>query len=129
MRALGSTLGALERATQSDGDATRALHDAVAAIGKIAEQVAEDGQLDRIRRRQLVLRGARILSAIIRRGVEAGTFRPPCPRWAVERLPRAVVAGLCARWVFDLREERSLRAGTMADAALEVLSPRVLAMR
>jgi hypothetical protein len=47
----------------------------------------------------------------------------------VERLPRAVVAGLCARWVFDLREERSLRAGAMADAALEVLSPRVLAMR
>lgn len=129
MRALESTLRALERATQLDGDATRALHDAVAAIGKVAEREAGDGQRDRLRRRQLVSRGARILSAIIRRGMEAGTFRPPCPRWAVQRLPRAIVAGLCARWVFDLREERSLRAGAVADAALEVLCPRVLALR
>ncbi|HEX9488133.1 MAG TPA: hypothetical protein VF976_13785 [Gemmatimonadales bacterium] len=129
MRELGSTLGALERATQSDGDPTRALHDAVAAIGRIAERAAGDGPLDGLRRRQLVSRGARILSGIIRRGVESGTFQPPCPRWAVESLPRAVVAGVCARWVFDLREERSLWAGAAADAALDVLRPRVPVMR
>jgi hypothetical protein len=129
MRALASALGALERATQTDGDPTMALYDAVEVIGKIAERTAAEGALDALRRRQLVSQGARILSAIIRRGVESGTFRPPCVRWAVGSLPYAIVAGVCARSVFDLREERSLRAGAAADAALEVLRPRVLATR
>jgi hypothetical protein len=129
MRALASALGALERATQSDGDPTMALHVAVEAIGKIAERAAGQGALDALRRRQLVSQGAGILSALIRRGVESGTFRPLCARWAVESLPYAIVAGVCARSVFDLPEERSLRAGAAADAALQVLRPRVLATR
>jgi hypothetical protein len=129
MSAFGSTLGALERAPLLDGDPTRALLDAVEAIGKIAEWAAGEGALDAGRRHELVLQGARILSTIIRRGVESGTFRPACARWAVERLPYAIAAGVCARWVFDLREERSLRAGAAADAALEVLHPRVFATR
>jgi hypothetical protein len=129
MRAFGSTLGALERAPLSDGDPTRALHDAVEAIGRIAERAAGEGALNARRRHELVAKGEQILSTIIRRGVESGTFRPPCARWAVERLPYAIVAGMYARSVFDLREERSLRAGAAADAALEVLRPRVLDTR
>lgn len=127
MTALGSSLGALERATHSNGDPTRALHDAVAVMGKVAERAAGEGALDARRRRQLVSRGARALSAIIRRGVESGTFRPSCARWAVDGLPYAIAAGLCARWAFDLREEQSPRAGAVVEAALEVLRPRVLA--
>jgi hypothetical protein len=129
MRALGSTLEVLERATLSDGDPTRALHDAVEAIGKSAKRAAAEGALDARRRRGLVSQGARILSTIIRRGVASGAFRPPCARWAVERLPYAIVAGLYARAVFDLREERSLGAGAAADAALELLCPREFAAR
>jgi hypothetical protein len=127
MSALGSPLGALARATQSGGDATGALCGAVAAIEKIAERVAEDGALDGLRRRRLALRAAPILSAIIRRGVESGAFRPPCARWAAESLPHAIVAGVCARWVFGLRPEQSLGAGAAAAAALQALRPRVLA--
>lgn len=126
MSAPGSALGALERATQSDGDPTRALHDAVEGIGKVAEQSVGEGAFDAHRRRHLVSQGVRILTAIVRRGVESGTFRPPCVRWAVENLPHAIVAGVCARSVFNLRGERALRARAAADAALEVLRPRVL---
>jgi hypothetical protein len=114
---------------QSDGDPARALHDAVDAIRKMAERAVGEGALDALRRRQLVSQGARILSSIIRRGVESGTFRPSCARWAVEALPYAIAAGVCARWAFDLCEERSLPAGAAADAALEVLRARVLARR
>jgi len=129
MRTFGSTLEPLERATLSDGDPTRALHEAVEAIGTGAKRAAAEGALDAGRRRGLVSQGARILSTIIRRGVESGAFRPPCARWAVERLPYAIVAGLYARAVFDLREERSLGAGAAADAALELLCPRQFAAR
>jgi hypothetical protein len=127
MRALGSSLGTLERATQSNGDPTNALHDAVAAIGKGAQRAAGKGALDARRRRQLVSQGAQTLSAIIRRGVESGTFRPSCARWAVDGLPYAIAAGLCARWAFDLPEEQSPRAGAVVEAALAVLRPRLLA--
>lgn len=121
MSALGSTLEALERATPSAGDPSKALHDAVDTIGKLAERAAVEGALDALRRRQLVSQGARILSTIIHHGVESGMFRPACARWAAERLPYAIAAGVCARWVFDLRAEQSLGAGAVADAALDVL--------
>jgi hypothetical protein len=41
-------------------------------------------------------------------------------------LVHALVAGACASWVFGLPEERSLRAGPAAEAALEVLRPPVV---
>lgn len=129
MRARRSTLEALERATPSHEDATRALHDAVEAIGKVAERAAGAGALDALRRHHLVSQGAQVLSTIIRRGVELGTFRPTCARWAVERLPYVIVRGLYARAVFDLREERSLGAGAATSAALELLCPRAFATR
>ncbi len=125
MNALRSALLAVERRAQSDGDPTRALHDAVQAIGDIAQRAAGQGALDTLGRRQLVPQGGRILSDIIRRGVASGAFRPGCTRWAVESLPHALVAGVCARWAFGLPAGRSLRAGAAADAALEVLRPPV----
>jgi len=108
MKAFGSALRALERRTPLDRDPTRALHDAIEAIGKIAERAAGEGTFGAFRRRQLVRRGAHVLSGMIRRGLESGAFRPSCARWAVQRLPYAIVAGVCARWVFGLPEERSL---------------------
>jgi hypothetical protein len=129
MSALGSPLETAVRAAPSDADPARALHEAVEAIARVAERAAGAGVLDAPRRRQLVSQSAEVLSTIIRRGVEAGTFRPPCARWAVERLPYAIVAGLYARALFDLPEERSLRAGAAADAALELLCSRVVATR
>ncbi len=118
MKALGSALRALERPTPPDRDPTRALHDAIEAIGQIAERAAGEGAFGAVRRRQLVRRGAHVLSTIIQRGVESGAFRPHCARWAVESLPYAIVAGVCARWVFGLPEDGSLGAGAAADAAL-----------
>jgi len=129
VKALGSALRALERPTPPDCDPTRALHDVMEAIEEIAERAAAEGAFGAFRRRQLVRRGAHVLSTIIQRGVESGAFRPYCARWAVQRLPYAIVAGVCARWVFGLPEERSLGAGAAADAALEVLCPPVLASR
>ena len=129
MKPLGSALRALEWPTPPSGDPTRALHDAIATIGRIAERAAGEGAFGDFRRRQLVRRGAHVLSTIIQRGVESGAFRPYCARWAVQRLPYAIVAGVCARWVFGLPEERSLGAGAAADAALEALCPPVLASR
>ena len=129
MKALGSALRALERPTPPDCDPTRALHDVIEAIEEIAERAAAEGAFGALRRRQLVRRGAHVLSTIIQRGVESGAFRPHCARWAVQRLPYAIVAGVCARWVFGLPEERSLGAGAAADAALEALCPPVLASR
>ena len=129
VKALGSALRALERPTPPDCDPTRALHDVIEAIEEIAERAAAEGAFGAFRRRQLVRRGAHVLSTIIQRGVESGAFRPHCARWAVQRLPYAIVAGVCARWVFGLPEERSLGAGAAADAALEALCPPVLASR
>lgn len=125
MNALRSALLAVARAAQCDGDPTGALHDTVEAIGTIAQRAAGEGALDAASRRELVAQAGRILSAIIRRGVASGAFRPPCTRWAIESLPHALVAGVCARWVFGLATERSLRAGAAADAALALLRPLV----
>lgn len=129
MNPLRSVLWAVEQRAQSDGDPTRALRDTVEAIESIAQRAAAEGALNPLRRRQLVPQGGRILSAIIRRGVASGAFRPGCTRWAVESLAQALVAGVCARWVFDLPADRSLGAGAAVDAALAVLCPSVPASR
>ena len=76
------------------------LAETVDAIWKMVEQAAADDALDPSRggpgallaRRELVARGTRRLSAVIRRGVESGAFSPRCPAWAVHRLPFATVA-------------------------------------
>jgi len=104
-------------------DPTSALRLAVEAIWAIAEPAAAEGRLDALRRRELVRRGTNALSTIIRRGVASGAFRPPCPLWATRGLPRAIVAGICARWAFGLPEDRSLGAGPAAEAALAALRP------
>jgi hypothetical protein len=104
-------------------DPTTALREAVEAIWAIADRAATEGTLDALRRRELVRRGTSALSTIIRSGVASGAFRPPCPQWATRGLPRAIVAGICARWAFGLPEERSLGAGPAAEAALEALRP------
>jgi hypothetical protein len=129
MNALRSALLAVEQSARCDGDPRRALHDTMQAIESIAQREAADGALNARRRRQLVPRGGRIVSAIIRRGVAAGAFRPGCPEWAVESLPQALVAGVCARWVVGLPAERSLGAGAAVAAALAVLRPPVPAGR
>ena len=118
-----AVFGALGGATLWDGDLAGTLHEAVEAIGKSAERALGE-RTPTARRRREVARGVRILSNIIRRGVEAGTFRPPCTRWALERLPYAIVAGMYARSVFDLQAERSLGARAATEAALELLCPR-----
>jgi len=112
----------LDRCRGGDDDPSRALHAAVGAIGAIAERAAAEGAFAAVRD-LLVRRGTIILSTIIRRGVAAGAFQPDSIDWAIEALPRAIVAGVCARWVFGLTEKRCLRPATAADAALEVLRP------
>src|SRR5258708_14526389 len=72
-------------------------------------------------RRELLQRGTCILSAVIRRGVESGAFRPPCVPWAVEGLPFAIVRGACVHWVFGLSKTPSVRAGTAVAAAPRIL--------
>jgi len=107
------------------------LAETVDAIWKMVEQAAADDALDPsgrgpgalLARRDLVQRGTRKLSAVIRRGVESGAFSPRCPAWAVHRLPFAIVAGGCAHWVFGLSKGPSLRAHTAVKAALEALRP------
>jgi hypothetical protein len=112
-----------DRCSQGDDDPSRALHAAVAALGVIAERAGVEGAFASVRER-LMRRGTSTLSTIIRRGVASGAFQPDSIDWAIEGLPRAIVAGVCARWVFGLVEKRSLRAGTAAEAALEILRPR-----
>ena len=119
----GTALGALERYSESHDDPTTALREAVEALWTMGAQAAAEGTLDALRRRELVRRGTNALSTIIHRGVASGAFRPTCALWATRRLPHAIVAGLCARWAFGLSEERSLQAGSAAEAALEVLRP------
>ena len=102
-------------------DPTTALREALEAAWAIAERAAREGRLDPLRRRELVRRGTSALSTIIRSGVASGAFRPPCPQWATRGLPRAIVAGIYARWAFGLPEERSLGAGPAAEAVLEAL--------
>ena len=112
-------------------DPSTLLAETVNAIWKMIEQAAIDGALDPSRgdgdallaRRELVQRGTCMLSAVIRRGVESGTFRPRCRAWAMHRLPFAIVAGGCAHWVLGLSTGPSLRARAAVQAALEVLRP------
>ena len=111
-------------------DPSTLLAETVNAIWKMIEQAAIDGALDPSRgdgdallaRRELVQRGTCMLSAVIRRGVESGTFWPRCRAWAMHRLPFAIVAGGCAHRVLGLSGP-SLRARTAVQAALEVLRP------
>jgi len=124
-----TTLRALEDAAKTEGNPATALRDTIEAIWRIVKRQASDRPLDRTRhsagellaRRELVQRGTCILSAVIRRGVESGAFRPPCLPWAVERLPFAIVRGACLQWVFGLSKKPSVRAGTAVVAALEIL--------
>jgi len=112
-------------------DPSTLLAETVNAIWKMIEQAAIDGALDPSRgdgdallaRRELVQRGTCVLSAVIRRGVECGTFWPRCRAWAIDRLPFAIVAGGCAHWVLGLSTGPSLRARAAVRAALEVLRP------
>src|SRR5882672_8413241 len=102
------TLGALERSSESHHDATTALREAVESLWAITAQAAREGAFEAgaadwggaSLRVELLHRGQRILSGIIRRGVATGAFQPSCAAWAIERLPHAIVAGVCARWVF-----------------------------
>src|SRR6266571_1187463 len=96
VKALGSALRALEQRTPPDRDPIRALRDAIEAIGKTAEREAGEGTFGDFRRRQLLRRGAHVLSAIIQRGVESGAFRPYCTRWASSACPTPSLP-VCAR--------------------------------
>ena len=117
----GTALGALERSSESHDDPTTALREAVEALWTIAAQAASTNSDGASVRVELVERGERILSMIIRRGLASGAFRPRCRRWAVQGLAHALMAGACARWVLGLPQERSLSAGVAAEAALEAL--------
>lgn len=125
---------ALERSSRSGADSTTVLEETVGCIWRIIEHAASEYGLDVSRhgiravlaRRQLVRRATATLSAVIRRGVASGAFRPACPSWAIRRLPYAIVAGACVHWVFGLATGPSLRARTAVDAALELLRPRSL---
>jgi hypothetical protein len=124
-------LRARERSHRSEADPTTALRETVEAIWKIVEQAARESALDGPRhdidavlaRRELVRCGTRALSAVVRRGVESGAFRPACAPWAIRRLPFALVAGACAHWVFGLAPRPALRPRATVQAALAVLRP------
>src|SRR2546426_11901105 len=107
------------RSSSSHADAIVALRETVESIWRAVAQAAPETAL--LARRQLLRRETCKLSAVIRGGVAAGAFRPECPSWAIERLPFAIVAGACAHWVLGLSQGPSLRAGTAAEAALEIL--------
>ena len=124
-----TTLRALEVAAKTEGDPATALRNTVEAIWTTVTQAVSEPALEPSRRtvrallarRELVQRGTCILSAVIRRGVESGAFRPPCVPWAVEGLPFAIVRGACVHWMFGLSKTPSVRAGTAVAAALEIL--------
>ncbi len=128
---LARRLQQLEHHSRLDPDPTTALREIVEALWKTIERAAAESGLDAsqhgvralLARRELVRRGTCILSAVIRRGVAAGAFRPACPAWVIRRLPFALVAGACVHWVFGLSQRPSLRASTAVEAALEVLCP------
>jgi len=115
-----TVLEALERSGDASADPATALRDALEALWAIAGRASADSDGAPLRVK-LMHRGKRVLRSIIHRGVVSGAFRPRCSRWAESGLVHALVAGACARWVFGLSEERSLRAGPAADAALAVL--------
>ena len=124
-----TTLRALEVAAKTEGDPATALRNTVEAIWTTVTQAVSEPALEPSRRtvrallarRELVQRGTCILSAVIRRGVKSGAFRPRCVPWASERLPFAIVRGACVHWMFGLSKRPSLRAGTAVAAALEIL--------
>ena len=124
-----TTLRALEEAAKTEGNPATALRSTVEAIWKTVRQAVSEPALEPSRRtvrallarRELVQRGTCILSAVIRRGVESGAFRPRCVPWAVEGLPFAIVRGACVHWMFGLSKTPSVRAGTAVAAALEIL--------
>ena len=104
--AVDRQLQSLERVDESDGDPTAALRDTVEAIWEIVERATSEPSLDSVHhgltallaRRELVQRATHTLSAVIRRGVASGAFRPRYVPWAIERLPFAIVTGACVRW-------------------------------
>jgi len=124
-----TALRALEDAAKTEGDPAAALRNTVEAIWKTVTQAVSEPALEPSRqtvrallaRRELVQRGTRILSAVIRRGVDSGAFRTRCVPWAIERLPFAIVHGACVHWVFGLSKRPSVRAVTAVAAALEIL--------
>ena len=135
-RRVDRQLRSLERARESDRHPITALRETVDAIWKVVEQAASEPALDVSRhegsallaRRELVQRGAYVLSAVIGRGMASGAFRPRpgCESWALRRLPFAIVAGACLHWVFGLATAPSLRARIAVKAALDVLRPTAL---
>ncbi len=127
--AVDRRLQSLERVDESDGDLTAALRDTVEAIWDIVEQATSEPSLDSLHhgltallaRRELVQRATWTLSAVIRRGVASGAFRPRCVPWAIERLPFATVTGACVQWTLGLATGPSLRASAAIEMVLEVL--------
>src|SRR5690349_11211354 len=125
-------LQSLERVVESHDDATAGLRDTVEAIWDIVEQATSEPSLDSVHhgltallaRRELVQRATGTLSAVIRRGVASGAFRPRCVPWAVERLPFAIVTGACVHWTLGLATGPSLRASAAIEMVLEVLRPQ-----
>ena len=125
-------LRSLERCRKPNRDPATALRETVEAIWRIVEQASSETALDGshhgvsalFARRELVHRGTRVLSAVIRRGIASGAFRPRCASWAIRRLPFAIVAGACVHWVFGLAAGPSLRASTGLEGAVQVLRPR-----
>jgi hypothetical protein len=115
--------------TRYTDDPAVALRDTIAAIWRVVERATAEpdpswqSARTLLARRELVQRGTYALSAVIRRGIEAGAFWPRCPEWATQRLPFAIVAGACARWVFGLSTGPSLRASTAVKAVFDVLQP------
>jgi hypothetical protein len=102
-------------------DPAAALRKAIGALWSAFEQAAREGMFDAVSRRELERQGRRVLSGIIRRGLQSGAFRPRCALWAAQRLPFAIVAGAGASWVFGLAERSSLSANVVTQAALEIL--------
>ena len=129
--AVDRQLQSLERVDKSAGHPTAALRDTVEAIWEI-ERATSEPSLDSLHhglrallaRRELVQRATCTLSAVIRRGVASGAFRPQCVPWAIERLPFAIVTGACVHWTLGLATGPSLRASVAIEMVLEVLRPR-----
>src|SRR2546422_87132 len=106
----GSALDALERASGLHADPTTALRETVEALWTIAAQAASTNSGGASVRVEVMHRGKRILSVIIRRGLAAGAVRPPCRLWAEQGLPHAPLARAFAPWVLGLAPERSPRS-------------------
>src|SRR2546422_11140207 len=88
----GSALEALERASGLHADPTTALRETVEALWTIAAQAASTNSGGASVRVELMHRGKRILSVIIRRGLAAGGFRPPSTLSGYEGLAPAPLA-------------------------------------